>query len=386
MQLPEEYISFLETTFHINLREPKAKDLKAIAQTVHRISEALTRKKFREEFIKSTYMNDDVFRQAYLLYFTTCNLLKIFYPLSEIALSSFFEKKKDMKVLDLGSGTGTMIFGFSLWHDSWRQTSARQGGLESLNFTACDQSQNALQELKQNFEKLCSAHKIETHSADIETITPLPQKFDLITGANFLNEVSETANSKVLEILRQNLKDDGFAILIEPALIETSRALLAFRDRALTTGLHVYSPCFTQKNCHALIHAGDWCHHAMEWERPKFIEVIDKMVGNIKKSLKFSYIVLTKQDVHLGDFLFKERNFETQFRVVSELFNEKGRKRIFLCNDLGRNSFIKNNRDDLKTNESFDELKRYDVVEIKKFEVRKNDVQIQKESIVQRSI
>jgi len=379
MTLPEAYVALLEDILKINLRIPNHKELKPFAQVVQKISEGLTRKPLRDDFIESAYMNDDAFRQAYLLYFTSCNLPKIFYPLSEMERSDYFVQRKELKALDLGSGAGAMIFGLSYW------ISDRYKNL-ALHFTACDQSEKALNDLRNHFGRMNFSYTLDLREGPIESYKPSSQKFDLITGGNFLNELQSSDHERILGILSNHLADDGFMILIEPALMDTSRALLMLRDSALEKGMHVYAPCFTQKNCPALMHPGDWCHHTMDWERPKFIEVIDEMIGNIRKSLKFTYVVLTKRNDHLGDYVFEKRNFESQFRTVSDSFKEKGRRRIFLCNNLGRTSFIKNKRDGSETNSVFDRLERYDIVQIEKFEVRKNDVKIGKESMVKRGI
>jgi hypothetical protein len=156
------------------------------------------------------------------------------------------------------------------------------------------------------------------------------------------------------------------------------------RDRLIQKGWFVYAPCFTFKNCPALTDEKDWCHHDIHWDRPEFIAVIDEMIGHIRKSLKFSYLVLSRQDIHLSDFIFPKRDFTNQFRVVSDMFKEKGRRRVYLCNDLGRCECLKNKRDDSDRNEIFDELELYDVVQMNGLAKKKQIKQIQKETVVKK--
>ncbi|MBX7151851.1 small ribosomal subunit Rsm22 family protein [bacterium] len=372
--LPLDFIAFLERRFMIDLMSPKTNALKPVSQTIRLLSEQLSRPKFRKDFTNSVYLNQPAFRQAYLLYFSSCNLLKIHFPLDEISHSGFFENKKNIKILDLGTGTGTLVYGSAFWFQQYHPHT-------QIDFTAIDQSAESLKEFETDFRSFKFPHTLRCQTYDLERILNIEERYDLIIGANFLNELSDEGRENVLSNLQKHLAYDGFVILIEPALLETSRVLLNFRDRAVEKSWSVYAPCFTKKMCPALQNDNDWCHHDWTWERPAFIEVIDELIGNIKKSLKFSYVVLTQTDRHLSDFL-NGRDYENQFRVVSELFKEKGRKRIFLCNDLGRKEFVKNNRDDSESNSAFDQLERYDLVQIRPFEIRKSDVKILEKSEV----
>src|SRR5205814_1975210 len=94
-------------------------------------------------------------------------------------------------------------------------------------------------------------------------------KFDLVVAAHLLNElfvgradrVSLRAQ-RVLAWSRALLAPGGLLILVEPALRETSRELLAVRDHLLAAGLHVVAPCFWTGPCPALARDRDWCHDA----------------------------------------------------------------------------------------------------------------------------
>ncbi len=369
--VPDQYITQLEKYLSIRLYDPVPKTLAEFAKTIHEISEGLNKR--LSKFIQTPYLENETARRAYLLYYTTCNLLKIYYPLTELERSGFFERVESLNVLDLGAGTGTMLCGLSFWLDQFPKKTG-------VRFTGCDHASGTLAELELFYRQLGFNHSVAVCQANLENKSTFQEKFDLITGANFLNELSETGRNNVLEILKNDLHEDGFAIFIEPASVEASRTLLRFRDAALHQGWFVYAPCLTHKDCPALSRENDWCHHSVKWQRPKFIEIIDGMIGNVKTSLKFSYLILSRRNAHVTDFMLPKRNFETQFRVVSELFEEKGRSRAFLCNDLGRNNFLKNKRDRSASNRDFDELERYDLVQIEPFTVKKNQMQIEKDS------
>jgi len=93
--------------------------------------------------------------------------------------------------------------------------------------------------------------------------------FDLIMAAHLLNELSERLDLDgrarlVAGWCRDLLEPDGTCIVIEPALRDTSRALLGVRDRLLAAGLRVAAPCFCQTACPALQRERDWCHDSAE--------------------------------------------------------------------------------------------------------------------------
>ncbi|KAB2880208.1 class I SAM-dependent methyltransferase [bacterium] len=373
--LPSLYLSALESQFDLSLGNPVPKQLKPFAQTISEMSAGLKKNRKRDVFVSKTYLDDKKYCDAYLLYYTTCNLLKMYYPLGELKKSEFFKGNSALCVLDLGSGTGTMIISLSSWL-------AENFPSSRTHFTAWDQSSVALQTLEKFYERFDWKYELETHPMDIENIRLTDQRYNLITGGNVLNELTKNGEEQFINILERNLLPDGFVILIEPALKNSSRRLLELRDRLLQSGWVMYAPCFTHNSCPALANPEDWCHHDMPWERPKFIEILDEMVGHIRKSLKFSYLILSRRNIHLSEFIAPKRNFTNQFRVVSDLFKEKGRRRIFLCNDLGRIECLKNKRDNSEKNGAFDDLELYDIVQIDSLSEKKEVKKIEKEITV----
>ncbi len=375
VRLPEAFVTYLERRLNLDLAEPRLSQLRRLASRVSELSHLLTRTDKRSSTLSRSYFDDPSVLEAYLLYYTATNLPKVFYPLNEISAGDFFRERTELSVLDLGAGTGAMTLGTACWmNEAW------PGHI--VSFHAVDRSGPALAELRRMFDDFRFPHRLSTACAALEEPLLSLARYDLIVAGNVLNELAEEGERSLARLFDEGLAVDGFVILIEPALRDTSRRLLQFRDRLLDEGWYVFSPCCTARSCPALFDADGWCHHDLEWERPKFIEAVDEEIGLIKKSLKFSYLVLSRTDVHLMDAL--GRDFTRQFRAVSELFREKGRTRMFLCNDLGRRLFVKNRRDTTDANRAFDELERYDAVEIRNYEVRENDVKIVRESKVKR--
>jgi SAM-dependent methyltransferase len=174
-------------------------------------------------------------------------------------------------------------------------------------------------------------------------------RFDVIVAAHVLNElyvrrdaearIGERA-ARVLSWCRTLLAVGGTAILLEPALRETSRALLGVRDRLLGSGLHVVAPCFFTGPCPALSRERDWCHDAAKVPSASRVD--------------FSYLALRAEAPPAVP----------AYRVVSDRLPEKGRLKIFACGPGGRQAFERLDRAASAANADFDRLERGDVVSI----------------------
>ncbi|MBH0199066.1 MAG: hypothetical protein HP497_06535 [Nitrospira sp.] len=339
-----------------------------LVQAIAGLSRLFTKER---EAISQAYLEDPVLAAAYLSYFLPVNLSKIQVLLDEMPIS---EDDRRFSVLDLGSGPGTGTLAVLDWWYRRRSTAA-------LSVVALDTVPAALRQASLLWNGYCHAAGITTASlhtceGDLERRAWLEQvkeraPFDLVILANCLNEMFLGAKDPigaqaglVAEVLAL-LAPHGTMMIIEPALRETSRALHQVRDRLLQEkDCTVYSPCLHENNCPALINPYDWCHEERPWEAPGFIQEIDKEVGFIKDTLKFSYVLLRKD----GETIVKRR--PDRYRVVSELRALKGEKRAWLCNEQGRQEVGRQDRLVSPQNEAFDAWHRGAIVQIEKI-VRK---------------
>ncbi|HVZ88120.1 MAG TPA: class I SAM-dependent methyltransferase [Polyangia bacterium] len=172
-------------------------------------------------------------------------------------------------------------------------------------------------------------------------------RFDLVVAAHLLNELYAERSpaertalraARVLAWTRALLAPAGRLILIEPALRETSRDLLAVRDRLLEAGLHVVAPCFWAGPCPALARDRDWCHDAAPVPS--------------KPRVDFSYLVLTAEPAAPAPL----------YRVVSDPLPEKGRLRLFVCGPTGRLSLVRLDRHRAPANAALDRATRGDAL------------------------
>jgi ribosomal protein RSM22 (predicted rRNA methylase) len=304
---------------------------------------------------------------AYLQYFLPVNLAKIQRLLNEMPAP---EVDESFSVLDLGSGPGTGALAVLDW---WHQ----QALPYPLSVTAIDGSKAALSQARQLWDRYCQAADIgtvplQTHEGNLEGGAWLERvkqlrPFDLIIVANCLNEIYADANDSIEKrtgMVRDALSllaPHGTMMIVEPALRETSRALLQVRDRLLQEKrCTIYSPCLHETSCPALINPDDWCHEERLWEPPSCIQEIDREVGFIKDALKFSYLLLRKD----GKTLVERR--PDRYRVVSELRVMKGEKRAWLCSEQGRQEVGRQDRLASSQNEAFGQWHRGAIVQIER--------------------
>lgn len=341
---------------------------KHLAQAVSELSRIFTKERDR---LSGSYLDSSHLGTAYLQYFLPVNLAKIQRLLNEMPTPEVDER---FSVLDLGSGPGTGPLAVLDW---WQQ----QGVPYALAVTAVDGSKAALRQARQLWDRYCQAPTVgaaslQTYEGDLERRVWLEQvkqraPFDLIMLANCLNEIHLDAKDSiemragmVIEVLSL-LAPHGTMMIIEPALRETSRALLQVRDKLLQDKrCTIYSPCLHENVCPALVKPDDWCHEERTWEPPEIIKKIDEQVGFIKDALKFSYLLLRKD----GKTIVERR--PDVYRVVSELREMKGEKRAWLCNEQGRQEVGRQDRLSSPVNAAFDQWHRGVIVQIERI-VRK---------------
>ena len=195
-----------------------------------------------------------------------------------------------------------------------------------------------------------------TRAADVTRVDALAAfgaPFELVIAAHVLNELyldEEPASraTRLGRLVRAWTEDllgaDGTLVVIEPALRETSRALLAVRDQLLAAGLHVVAPCFFSGPCPALLRERDWCH--------------DSAPDATGRRIDFSYLVVRTAGVPAP------AGAVSRFRVVSDPLPEKGRLRVFGCGDDGRHALVRLDRHAAPANADLDRVVRGDVVQV----------------------
>ena len=196
-------------------------------------------------------------------------------------------------------------------------------------------------------------------TADLAAELPAVEgRFDLIVAAHLLGELfvdrpadqrADARAGRVVEWAEGLLAPAGTIILVEPALRETSRELLAVRDQLLAlSDLEIVAPCFWRGACPALANPRDWCHDAAAAQDPGAAPAAHRV--------DFSYLVLRDR--------WKPLPGQLSYRVVSDPLPEKGRLKLYACGPDSRHAFIRLDRSETPSNAAFGKLVRGDVARI----------------------
>lgn len=316
-------------------------ELREVAQGVTRLSKGLTRER---ELAGARYMDDPRLLGAYLLFYWPVSYAQARSALGEL-------ERRPRSVLDLGSGPGPVAF-----------AALDAGAKEAV---AADRSRPALELAR----ALAIEASLPLGVRDWSPDGPLPDGvFDLVTMGHVVNELYQGdvgRRAALLEAVLARVSTGGALLVIEPALRETSRALLEVRDVLLARGYPVRAPCLFRGACPALVRPSDWCHAERRWRLPASVEAIARAAGLHKESLKMSYLVLGQRGAPApvpppGRL----------FRIVSEPLEGKGRQRFMGCGPEGRLGLALQDKHRTEKNRAFFGLERGTVIRVEGTEER----------------
>lgn len=321
-------------------------ELREVARAVRTLSDGLTRDR---SLAGARYMDDPSLLGAYLLFYWPVS-----YAQARAALLELPGRARS--VLDLGSGPGALAF-----------ASLDAGAAE---VTAADRSPAALAHVRALAAE--AGEGIATRSWSAAGNAPLPEgRFDLLTIGHMLNELwtgagdAHTRRAALLERAFLSLRPGGSLLILEPALRETSRALLEVRDLLVERGHGVRSPCLFRGPCPALARESDWCHAERAWTPPQLVQDIARAAGLRKETLKMTYLLVGQ----IGEEPSGPPPGRL-FRIVSEPLASKGRLRYIGCGPEGRTGLALQEKHVSDANRSFSRLDRGDVISIERAEAR----------------
>ena len=346
--------------------------------------------------------------------------LDFYWPISfeqthrALAVSSFLDGAKDLpfpfrRVIDVGSGPGPVAAAFL--------------GAGAEEVVLIDQSARALDLARDTIPARCGRavgsgeERITTVVADISRPAPssisLWGRADCVSFGHSLNEVAACDSDRVairsalLERYAEALAPGGVILVIEPALLSTSRDLIGVRNLLVDRGWRVVAPCPGRSSlpCPALA-AGEaqTCHDEAAWKMPPSVAALAQTMKLDKESLKMTWFMLKPPSRDQTSALEEssalsgpsalaetpERGAaplgdESLLRVVSDpMLNKGGRVRRLVCGASGRFPLSASSVGADAERSGFDALVRGDFIAVDDPELRENGWGIGERTVVRR--
>jgi SAM-dependent methyltransferase len=179
---------------------------------------------------------------AYLAYQAPVSLVQVEYLLHDLAADGLLKDR--MRVLDLGSGPGTVSLAII---DTWSRISPGE-----VRISALEQETENLEAYRSIVPAFASREPLvridEPVQADLRSvdIDDLPLEVDLLVFGNVLNELRDLTAGEKAEIVKRCsriLAVDGTIVITEPADLENSIALRRLTAGLIKGGLTLYAPC-----------------------------------------------------------------------------------------------------------------------------------------------
>lgn len=332
------------------------------------------------------YMDNDALLGAYLLYYWPVSYMQTTFAAS-CAPSAFHTCEQGIiRILDIGSGPGPASAALADYLPHVLP------GMKEMEFTLADSSRSAL-ELAAKILKsstVCGkTAQVHTHSVNLEQpdwIECCTGTYDIILMSHALNELWKDDKDKLskryafLENAARQLSPSGVLFIVEPALLETSRSLIAVRDMLCSQAFSISAPCTGSIPCShpcPALAAGPshTCHAEIPWRPVEPVASLAKTAGLDRDSVKMSFFIAQKNNTERTalkdtDSCNTQKDVITA-RVVSEgMLNKSGRIRFLLCDGQSRFAFSAKTGDAAAKSAGFFNLRRYDLIEVSHPELR----------------
>lgn len=227
---------------------------------------------------------------ARALFFTVADAGKLHVPLAELVgrgPAGFLGG--DLAVLDLGAGCGAMTLGLLTFL-------AARGAAGALAVTLVDRDAAALAIAADAIAAVASGLgvrcTITTAASDVGA--PPRGPFDLVVAGSVVNELADGAAA--VERMIDALAPAGVAIVVEPALRTTTRALHGIRDGLIARDrAAVLAPCTRRAApCPALADERDWCHDHRPVALPPRTRQLAHATGLRDGELKLAFLAVAR--------------------------------------------------------------------------------------------
>ena len=329
------------------------------------------------------YMQDKKLFAAYSSYYFPISYMQASYAISSIKIT----EDKAFSLLDFGCGSAAASLAFL---DNIR--AVNKDAL--INLYLVDYSSNALNTSKTFISR--EYKNVTVHTLCIDLLTKsakdkltdfLNAPLDFVISSHLINELFQDleqaeAIKQRLELIKtvsKCLKDDAKLILIEPALLKTSRELIMLRNALIKDlDFSVLAPCPHNLSCPALS-AGNsqTCHSEEEFLDVGKVLDLAKKAGLDRESVKMTYFVFARTAKDRAEDKSIEENREQTLQgvVVSDaMLNKAGRVRFIICTPKAERISVSAKQGDKRASEiGFFSLKRMKSVTFTNLELRGTD-------------
>ena len=265
--------------------------------------------------------------QAYALYYLLVNATKWrwFIEYAQVKFES------PLNVLDFGSGPGTASL---VVPEYFSKASA------------------TLIESSQAMRNLASVLQPEAHvHRTLNEATSGP--YQLICCSNVLNELSASQAWETVQALIERLDPRGTLMILEPALLDVTRAMMQLRNSILEhySEMRVTFPCFRQDACPMLAEKNNWCHTAIQPELPRIVSQLDTILEFNKHRIKFCCFVFQKNaPVSSGRSL----------RIITETERTKRGFEALVCGEQQYGTYVLSKKQRTPETKAFEHAQAFD--------------------------
>ena len=335
----------------------------ALADAVRGLSHAYTRDRARLSELDAT--REALWARA--AFFLPRELPKVFGPLDDLLAAGRFPAPANntLKLLDVGAGLGATSLGVARW------LKLRRVPVERLEVVALERNAPLLRGLRLLTEALASLPnefvpvKLDARAIELER-ADLSGSFDLITFGFVLNELYADAappdramrKAELLIDAGRRLRAGGALVVLEPALKESARELMAVRDQLAgrSAAPFVIAPCMRKGCCPMLASERDWCHQDLAYALPPRLAAVARAAALRYEGLSYASLVLANEP--RGD------DPPFVYRVVSDPLESKGKLELFGCGEAGYVRLTRLMRHATADNAPFAEARRGDVLSL----------------------
>jgi SAM-dependent methyltransferase len=278
----------------------------------------------------------DVTIDAYSIYYLPRNSLVPKMAFLCCAYNKAFQTlPKELRILDLGSGTGGVVLGLlDLFNN---------GVLSGTNLEifALDVSAEALKRQERLIDCMGFSNKhvyqLKVDFSEPETyvgITSALAPWDMIFAANILTELNEKSIDTLLQNVSPMLSDTGILVIVEAQRDYIKRQTARIAKNAVNWGLNIYYPCPPTLICPK---PDCWMWREDEFVSPD-ICFRGESIGTVEVQ-KANWMILSKEQKTIYD-IFHEKNDDLVWGIAApykpEFENDKVKHDYEFCTEKGR--------------------------------------------------